>query len=636
MDMVDRWDEDQRRIIEAPGDSRLLVDAGPGTGKTAVACARVAWLIDEEGLSPSRIWLVCFSRTAVQELKDRIGSILRDPVDAARIVIATIDSFTWRIHSGFDREIRLGDIRSYDENISRMVDLIRSNQDIGAYLSGAEHLIIDEAQDIVGIRATLMMEFINQLSEDCGVSIFSDDAQAIYGFSIDEDQDAEEADGTTLSERVREKNPDFRPEYLFRVYRTQSPDLQYIFRETRVKVLEKPRSIRQRFFKYDNIKNDIRHQLRERAIFPEDLPRRITAGNSFILFRTRVEVLHALSLFASRPHRIRMSGLPDCIEPWIGACFFDHMTPLISRSLFFDRWKARIKNTPLATTDGETAWISLTAMVRGDGENLDLNSLREYLSRGNRTTFNSAVIGRAGPILGTIHAAKGREADYVHLTLRPRKRTGSLNDEECRVLFVGATRGRECLTTGESFSDAHGWRMRRSGRVCLSRTGSPCRVEIGRADDIDPVGVAGRAHFLSEKEVRKNQEQLRSLGDGIRIVDAELSTDNYICHFPTGKSNSASSPRVHLSSSLHQDLVYLRDKQRRKLDWDQISLPERLGSIQCYGLRTIVLAPDAAISERLENPCRESGFMVAPVIAGYPFFTFGHDGDRGISPTLRI
>ena len=37
---------EQRTVVELEDDAQFLVEAGPGTGKTAVACARVAYLIE--------------------------------------------------------------------------------------------------------------------------------------------------------------------------------------------------------------------------------------------------------------------------------------------------------------------------------------------------------------------------------------------------------------------------------------------------------------------------------------------------------------------------------------------------------------------------------------------------------------
>ena len=68
-------DLDQKAVIGAPATDRLLVEAGPGSGKTWVAINRVVHLI-EEGVSPTRIWLLSFTRAAVEELRKRVGEHL--------------------------------------------------------------------------------------------------------------------------------------------------------------------------------------------------------------------------------------------------------------------------------------------------------------------------------------------------------------------------------------------------------------------------------------------------------------------------------------------------------------------------------------------------------------------------------
>lgn len=73
-----KWDDSQHGAIEAPQGARLLVCAGPGTSKTAVACMRVAHLIASDGLDPGAIWLVSFTRTAIVEIRDRIAGHLED------------------------------------------------------------------------------------------------------------------------------------------------------------------------------------------------------------------------------------------------------------------------------------------------------------------------------------------------------------------------------------------------------------------------------------------------------------------------------------------------------------------------------------------------------------------------------
>ena len=60
--------------------------------------------------------------------------------------------------------------------------------------------------------------------------------------------------------------------------------------------------------------------------------------NSFILYRTRAEVLLASAFLKTTPHRIRMSGLPPWIAPWVGACLSNFDSSLLTREDFTDLW----------------------------------------------------------------------------------------------------------------------------------------------------------------------------------------------------------------------------------------------------------------------------------------------------------
>src|SRR5713101_6061676 len=95
------WDLGQLEVImDAPASWQLVI-AGPGAGKSAVACQRVAFLVDE-GVAPSRILLVSFTRTAVAEIRNRIVSYAVAGDRARNVRISTIDSHAWSLRLGFD------------------------------------------------------------------------------------------------------------------------------------------------------------------------------------------------------------------------------------------------------------------------------------------------------------------------------------------------------------------------------------------------------------------------------------------------------------------------------------------------------------------------------------------------------
>jgi DNA helicase II / ATP-dependent DNA helicase PcrA len=72
-DILDGLNEQQRRAATHEGGP-LLVLAGAGTGKTRTLVARAVWLRDSQGVQPSRILLLTFTRRAAGDMLARAAS----------------------------------------------------------------------------------------------------------------------------------------------------------------------------------------------------------------------------------------------------------------------------------------------------------------------------------------------------------------------------------------------------------------------------------------------------------------------------------------------------------------------------------------------------------------------------------
>lgn len=600
-------DPDQQRIITAPFSERILVDGGPGTGKTEVACRRVADLIDQQGVYPDNIRLISFTRAAIHEIRDRIGNYLENRDQRYSVKISTIDSYAYEIVRGYNENYPF--TGSYDDSILEAKRLMDNDVSTAEIFERIEHLIIDESQDIFSVRANFLLSFIKKLPKECGVTVFSDNAQAIFewttkkNFRVTKNKDP-------LSIRLDQELPDmFKRELLRIVHRTEVPALKFIFTETRDLVLDTS-------IEPETKMMTILGQIRERAngtVNRIEHQNIIGCDKCFILYKENREILHASNQINKKPHRIRMSGLPFCIYPWIGACLSEYTDSILDEATFKNLWNEKIHSLKNVAIDVDTAWNLLLNLAADTDDTISMRQLRKKLWPSHPPDIMcTKEIGPGGPIISTIHSSKGREADEVRLMLPQYEGRKKITDEEVRVMFVGATRASKTLKIGEGYGYFRVKDKPPNRRYSPFKNAKRARIQFGCENDLSAQNLGSN---MSEEQIRKAQhEMLRISGEITNATMARIPDSDFRYHL---KSENGTILADITEGPLKDDMTDVKDEVGSDLDF-----PDSINNLRIFGIRTIVLRPDSPECDRLRYPWNESGIILAPIIFGFPEISF--------------
>ena len=75
MDYLKKLNEEQREAAMCT-EGPLLILAGAGSGKTSTMTHRIAYMIEEKGISPYNILAVTFTNKASKEMRDRVEALI--------------------------------------------------------------------------------------------------------------------------------------------------------------------------------------------------------------------------------------------------------------------------------------------------------------------------------------------------------------------------------------------------------------------------------------------------------------------------------------------------------------------------------------------------------------------------------
>lgn len=507
-----RLTEAQRRLVEAPVDSRLLVTAPAGSGKTLSLIHRLAYLIDEEELEPSELLVLSFSRAAVREIRNRLTTL---GSAAAHVEVRTFDSYaTWLLsetaaegpwqHQGYEQRIRTA---------TRM---IKEDPSTAELVSETRHLVVDEVQDLVGDRAELVNALLDADIE--GFTLLGDPAQGIYGFQLADPRDRL-AGAARLYSQVKERFIDDLEEVSLQGnFRAREP-------EARVAL-----DFGAALGDVDAPFNDIQRRLRTLLLSGDSLGNldqaapvlsRMTAPTALVC-RTNGDVLlisrrlHELGI----PHRVQRTAQDKVIPSWASTLFRELGTKQPTKD-------AVLKVLGEAGLDPHEVWAVLRRMDRSHrGETLDLTTVRKRLILGD---LPDEFVGRPREnlVVSTIHRVKGLEFDQVVLVDPGDAPDDDLVEqaERARLMYVAMTRPRDLLIQMKPISGLSKGYLKsdKSGRWAELgfKAGACLGVEV-RPDDVNAAEPAGVTGFVEDPlEIQRYLAAAVRNGDTVSLVRAD-------------------------------------------------------------------------------------------------------------------
>ncbi|MDI3213226.1 UvrD-helicase domain-containing protein [Arthrobacter sp. AL12] len=424
-----KLDESQRAVAEAEPDARMFVTAAAGQGKTEVLLARVKTLV-EDGLNPAdEILVLSFSRAAVEAVRKRARIH-----DLDGLQIRTFDSFAAQILIDMDEET-LGD--SFDARIRKATKYIAGDEtpDRVTYL---KHILVDEAQDLVGDRAELVMALFSALGDDLGFTVLGDPLQGIYDFQLEESESK-----LTSAELIETLVKEFDADQLtlakhYRAVTDRTRELISVGDEIRhLGALDESACEAAH-----SLLDDFRREVSSTSVLNESGALSPNDGDTTaLLCSTNYEVLIASELLWENgyPHLIRRKAQDMSVAPWVHQVFKD----LEDRTYDAGEIKSRLNDL-----FGEAAADRWLALKTAEGnfsayDSLNVPQLSQRL-RSRSIPLTLTVADVAPLIVSTVHRAKGLEFTNV-LYLQPPSGgpAAKINADTLKQKYVALSRARE-------------------------------------------------------------------------------------------------------------------------------------------------------------------------------------------------
>lgn len=458
--------------ISHPYGRHLLVNAGPGSGKTSVLLGRVIHLIREQGLKPEQIQVLAFNRAVVHEIRARVKDMFTSLGYGSYIRRLNVHTF----HGFALKHLELADRSQWESLLPMLAKRLAADSAFRLKVAGnLRALLVDEFQDV---NADIY-EIIRQLWEGSqklsGVMVIGDDDQDILRWNRKPRHEfAQEYFELFQSHFAPEPENQLVLQVNFRsgtniVKRSQSFLNSFFSKVERVSCRLKEQSLRAREYAEDGVFIHKRVDSLDDAVDElvqqlTELKAQSTRATVAVLGRTNAEVAFAYQrlkpawpgIVVQTSDRRRCADLRhlglwlDQLQTRLGQLGNVPMGEALIKDLL-DGYRTLSIPEVLFPRQEDITPESLVEVCRRETVSPRLFDLIELVSRLDTTEVARAGFSRQGVgdvVVSTIHKVKGLEFDRVWMLPSHSDFKGDEADavEEARLAYVGMTRAKQFLT----------------------------------------------------------------------------------------------------------------------------------------------------------------------------------------------
>ena len=489
---------EQETVINEEYSSRIIVNAGPGTGKTYTLIEKIIYMVNVEEVDPEEILVLCFSRAAVEVIENR----LKLAAEEGRIGmiwhlidIRTFDSFaTHLLAYAVENESSLLpsnfvlDYLDYDARIEEVTRVIKKEPSL---IEQCSHLIVDEVQDLVTSRAELVMQIIEALPIDSGYTLFGDACQSIYDYQCN----VGEVDSIKFYKWLF-KNQKRANYYSFDINYRQTSDLEQLGDRYRNSILVGDDNAR------NKVSNEILNQISVlnnvdlKSATLEEIEESVGEGNIGILTRTNGQALKISTWFRNSdiPHKVQKRLGDNSLNIWIADVLVDYENDTIDKDSFSDLFMEKGG----FGLDVDEVWDAIEKTQREAKSRYSIEEIIHGILNNGKNKIFYTNVEKDSIVISNIHRAKGREYDNVILLddslFIEEGETKEINEH--KVMYVGVTRAKKALyrtAMKEQYikTDKEGERRAyATKRNFVKKKSYLTHIEVGRSYDIDPISFA--------------------------------------------------------------------------------------------------------------------------------------------------